>query len=48
MRNEMRKGSPKPIRSPDNESVARTEGSCEGIALQSEGLVKGRDTCVAD
>jgi hypothetical protein len=48
MRNEVRKGSPKPIQFPDNESVARTEGSREGIALQSEVLVKGRDTRVAD
>jgi hypothetical protein len=74
-RNEVREGSPKPIQFPDNEDVARAEGSkgsietaargnaaahtlvrentlasCsrEGIALQSEVLVNGRDTRVAD
>jgi hypothetical protein len=34
MRNEVRKGSPKPIQFPDNESVARTEGS-KGPAVRA-------------
>jgi hypothetical protein len=73
-RNEVREGSPRPIQFPDNEGVARAEGSkgpieaaarddaaahtlvrentlpsCsrEGIALQSEVLVNGRDTRLA-